>query len=88
MKYSKVEIKPTRFPTAQWLVSFEDIPGDRVKQKDSPHGLGFYYYPTAHGKKKAFDTLKAKIVAEHEAEIARLTASLELLKALNFVEHS
>ena len=82
MKFSTVEIRPGGSKRDKWEVRFADLPHDRVNEGHGPHGLGFYHYPRRMGKEKAFEALRAHLVAKHEEEIAALTKSLGKLKAL------
>ena len=82
MKFSTVEIRPGGNKRDKWEVSFADLHGDRVNEGHGPHSLGFYHYPRRMGKVKAFEALRAHLVAKHEEEIAALTKSLGKLKAL------
>lgn len=82
MKYSTVEIKPSRITNDKWEVSFTDLDGERKDEGHRPHWLGFYHYPRCLGKKKAFEELKELLIAKHVNEIATLSKSLERLKVL------
>lgn len=82
MKYSTVEIRPSRCTKAKWEVSFYDLDGERKDEGHRPHWLGFYHYPRHLGKKKAFEELKELLIAKHVNEIETLSRSLERLKAL------
>ena len=82
MKFNTVEIRPGGTKRDKWEVRFADLPHDRVNEGHGPHGLGFYHYPRRMGKEKAFEALRAHLVAKHEEEIAALTKSLGKLKAL------
>jgi len=84
MKYSTVEIRPSRIKKNAWEVNFSDLDGDRVNEGHYPHGLGFYHYPRRIGKEKAFDTLRVFLMQKHEEEINNLTKSLAKLGALKF----
>ena len=79
MKFSTVEIRPGG---DKWEVRFADMDGDRVNEGYGPHSFGFYHYPRRMGQAKAFEALRAHLVAKHEEEIAALTKSLGKLKAL------
>lgn len=79
MKYSTVEIKPSRVKRGSWQVMFSDLDGDRVKEAHAPHGLGFYHYPRRMGKEKAFEILRSHLVKKHEEEICKLVNSLASL---------
>jgi hypothetical protein len=82
MRFSTIQIRPSGHKRDKWEVSFDDLPGDRVNEGHGPHALGFYHYPRRMGKEKAFEAMKAHLVAKHEEEIAALTKSLAKLKAL------
>ena len=82
MKYSTVEIRPGGSKRDKWEVRFSDLPGDRVNEGHRPQGWGFYHYPRRMGQAKAFEALRALLVAKHEEELAKLTKSLGKLKAL------
>lgn len=82
MKFSTVEIRRGGSKRDKWEVSFADLYGDRVNEGHGPHSLGFYHYPRRMGRAKAFEALRAHLVAKHEEEIAALTKSLGKLKAL------
>ena len=83
MRFSTVHIRPSGHKRDKWQVSFADLPGgDRVNDGHGPHGLGFYHYPRRMCKEKAFEAMKAHLVAKHEEEIAMLTKSLAKLKSL------
>ena len=82
MKFSTVEIRPSGNKRDKWEVRFSDMDGDRVNEGQGPHNLGFYHYPRRMGQAKAFETLRAHLVAAHEEKIAALTKSLGKLKAL------
>lgn len=82
MKFSTVEIRPGGIKRDKWEVRFTDLDGDRVDEGRGPHSVGFYHYPRRMGKAKAFEALRAHLVAKHEEEIAALTKSLDQLKAL------
>ena len=82
MKFSTVEIRPCGTKRDKWEAIFVDLDGDRVNERRGPHGMGFYHYPRRMGKEKAFEELRAYMVAKHEEEISVLTKSLAKLKHL------
>lgn len=88
MKFSTVEIRPSGCNRDEWDVSFSDLPGDRYNDGQGPNGLGFYHYPRRLGKKKAFDALKAHLVAKHEERISSLEKSLAKLRAIKMPSES
>ena len=85
MKFSTVRIRPNVNQDG-WEYHFEDHEGDRKNEKTDPNSLGFYHYPQRIGKKKAFEKLRAHLVAKHEETIAALTKSLNSLKKLRMLE--
>lgn len=82
MKFSTVEIRPVGSKRNKWEVRFADLDGDRVNEGQGPHSLGFYHYPRRMGQAKAFEALRAHLVAAHEEKIAALTKSLGKLRTL------
>lgn len=82
MKFSTVEILPSGNKRNKWEVRFSDLDGDRMNEGHGPHSLGFYHYPRRMGKDKAFEALRAHLIAKHEEQLAALTKSLKKLKAL------
>jgi hypothetical protein len=87
VRYNTVEIKPNSL-TEKWVYGFSRDPQDRVRAKTVPNGLGFYVYPTTMSDQKAFDKLKAHLVARHKKEIDRLLKSLDKLEKLELkVKH-
>lgn len=88
MEFSTVQIRPDVTDHNNWAVDFWDLFGDRVNEGQGPTRLGFYYYPRKLGKVKAFNTLRAFLVATHEEEIVALTKSLDKLKALRMPHNS
>lgn len=82
MKFSTVEIRPSRLRSGEWIIDFTYIHGDRVGDGSGPYNLGFYHYPRRMGRKKAFEALRAHMVAKCEEEIEELTKRIEGLNAL------
>lgn len=82
MKFSTVEIRPSIAEREDWDVRFSDLDGDRVNEGIGPQSMGFYHYPRRMGRAKAFEKLRAHLVAKHEEAISSLTKSLEKLNAL------
>jgi hypothetical protein len=82
MKFGTVEIRPSRLRQGEWLIDFYYLPGDRVGEGSGPYNLGFYHYPLRMGRKKAFEALRAHMVAKCEEEIEELTKRIGELNAL------
>lgn len=86
MKFSTVEIIPDVRNPDKLKIIFRDIDGDRVNENLGPNSLGFYHYPRNMGKDKAFEALRAHLVAKHAEHIAKIENSIDKLKALNMPE--
>lgn len=87
MKFSTVKIRRSG-KCNLWEVHFEDLPGDRSNWNYGPHNSGVFHYPRRMGKEKAFEELKAHMVARLEEEIAALTKSLVKMKALKMPDEN
>lgn len=83
MLFSTVEIRPSIAKSGEWSATFTDLEGDRNREDQGPHPLGFYHYPRSMGREKAFWILKNYMVKQYEDEIAELTNRLEKLRSLN-----
>lgn len=63
-------------------MTFKDLEYDRYNENLLPNALGFYYYESRIGKKKAFESLKKTMIDSRVAEIEKIKENIVALQKL------
>jgi hypothetical protein len=79
MKYNVITIDPRN---NKWVTSYNKVSFDRIKKKQKPNPLGFYYFPEEMPVEQAFQELKNVMIKDHKKRIDKLTKSLDELEKL------
>lgn len=85
MKYKCCQIRPVDVEDEHtWSVSIYSIDGEREEGNNTPHPMGYYYFPETETNKQAFEKLKQVMIKSHQERIECLQKSICQLEKLSY----